>query len=599
MPRNEPDPGVFKDLPLWDLSDLYESSIDPQLELDKIEILERSNLLAVKHRDATLEPTPDRLREALDEREILEAMRMRVNAFCVLSWTVDTRDPVLGKLDSDNDAFQAEIVQNLNVFDQRFAASAAGLEPFLTDPALLKYRHFLQRLFAARLHQLPEREEALVGKLSLSGALGWLRFYQEHAERWQYVLNGKKLSIQEVLEVLSGQDRDLRAQASRAAHKTLAENAHTTTFVYNMLLLDKATKDEARGYTSWLSERTLKNETGEDEVAALVEAVTGRYDLVSRYFRLYREVFGYETLYNYDIYQELPLLDQPLSWDEARTTVLEALAAFSLKLAEIAELFFENRWIDASPAEGKLGGAYCSSVTSTVHPYIFLNFTRQAGDLFMLAHEMGHGLHCYLAREQGQLQYEAADTLQELAAMFCEMLVFHYLLEREADPVRRYALRMRKLQSVMNGVFQQISFHVFEGEIHTARREEGELTPERVTKAWSDARGAMYGDSVTLSEAYSLSWGWVPHFLEVPGYVHTYAYAELLAWTLYATFKREPEGFAERYLELLRAGASRSPKEVLALFGIDLTQAETWQRGLSLIEAFIDDTEKDEGHRVR
>lgn len=575
----------------WNLNDLYASPDDPQLQHDKALILARSKVFAERYRGGVAELSPHELRLALIEREELEAMRMRVNAYCVLSWTIDTHDPLLGKLDSDNDVFQAEVVQNLRMFERGWTGAPASIEQHLGDPALAKYRHYLWRLREARAHALPEGDEALISQLSLSGATGWQRFYREHSDLWRYALEDKHVAISEIEEVLTGQDRAAREQASNAIHETLGTNSHTSTFVYNMVLLEKVTKDRLRSYPTWLSERNLANEVKNKEVDALIAAVTERYDLVARYFRLYQHTLGYEALYDYDLYASPPLLDKPLSWDDAKTTVLSAFASFSPELAAIAQEFFERRWIDASPGDGKMAGAYGSSATSTVHPYIFLNFHGRSSDLFTLAHELGHGVHYYLAQQQGQLQYEVTDTMSELASTFCEMLVFDYLLNGEEDPVMRHALRTQKLQSVMNTVFQQVSFHCFEHEIHTARRESGELSTKQITGAWLAARRAMYGDGVTLRDEYGLRWGLVPHFLEIPGYVHTYAYGELLAWSLYATYQQQTEGFAERYLDVLRAGASASPSDLLAPLGIDLTDARTWSLGLSLIETFLDGNE--------
>lgn len=321
--------------------------------------------------------------------------------------------------------------------------------------------------------------------------------------------------------------------------------------------------------------------------------MTDHYGLASRYHELLRDVLGYEVLYDYDLYVPLPLLEKPLSWAEAKATVLSAFESFSPEFADIAGMFFERHWIDASPAEGKLGGAYGSSGTSSVHPYVFLNFQGRSSDLFTLAHELGHGLHYYLARERGQLQYEAADTLAELASTFCEMLVFRHLLFHEKDPAQRFALRMRKLQSVMITVFQQVSFHRFEHQSHTAHLVSGELSTGQISEAWLTARKAMYGDSAVLREEYGLRWGWVPHFLSVPGYVYTYAYGELLAWALFATYQQKPEEFIGRYLDALRAGASASPRDILAPLGIDLSNTDTWYQGLSLIETFLEDTRQD------
>lgn len=577
----------------WDLSDLYAHPNDLQLHQDKRTILERSKAFAKRYCDNIVELSAEELLVALEEYEELEAMRMRINAYCTLSWTIDTDDPTLGKLYSDNDAFQAEVTTSLRAFERAWANAPASVERHLNHPKLRKYRHYLKRLRLKQAHLLPEREEALLSQLSLSGSERWVRFYEESSTRWQYPLGDELVSGDDIEEAMSSQDRNMRERASHSVHKTLESNSHALTFVYNTVLLAKATEDNLRGYDTWLSERNLGNEVRDEEVDALAKAVTDHYSLASRYYELFRAVLGYDVLYDHDLYVPLPTSERTLSWQEAKATVLSAFASFDPEFANMAEIFFERHWIDASPAKAKLGGAYGSSGSSNVHPYIFLNFRGRSSDLFTLAHELGHGLHYYLAREQGQLQYEASDTLAELASTFCEMLVFQHLLVQEENPAQRFALRMQKLQSVMVTVFQQISFHDFECNIHTGHRRSGELSTEQISEAWLTARKAMYGDSVALGEEYGLRWGWIPHFLNVPGYVHTYAYGELLAWSLFSIYQQKPSEFIEPYLDVLRAGASASPKDILAPLRINLSDTDTWRRGLSLVETFLGDTERD------
>ena len=577
----------------WDLSDLYAHPDDVQLHQDKRNILERSKAFARRYCDNIIELSAENLSVALEEYEELEAMRMRVNAYCILSWTIDTDDPALGKLYSDNDAFQAEVTTSLRAFERAWANAPASVERHLDHPKLRKYRYYLKRLRLKQAHLLPEREEALLSQLSLSGSKSWVRFYEESTTHWRYPLGDDLVSSSDIEEAISSQDRNMRERASDAVHKTLEANSHALTFISNTVLLAKNTEDGLRGYDTWLSERNLGNEVRNEEVDALAEAVIGDYSLASRYYELFRAVLGYDVLYDYDLYVPLPTLERALSWQEAKATVLSAFESFNPEFADMAEMFFNRHWIDASPAEAKLSGAYGSSGTSSVHPYIFLNFRGRSPDLFTLAHELGHGLHYYLAREQGQLQYEASDTLAELASTFCEMLVFQHLLVQEENPAQRFALRMQKLQSVMVTVFQQMSFHEFECNIHTAHRKSGELSTEQISEAWITARKAMYGDSVVLRKEYSLQWGWVPHFLSEPGYVHTYAYGELLAWSLFSTYQQKSDEFVGPYLDVLRAGASASPKDILAPLGINLSETDTWRRGLSLVETFLEDTERD------
>jgi oligoendopeptidase F len=277
--------------------------------------------------------------------------------------------------------------------------------------------------------------------------------------------------------------------------------------------------------------------------------------------------------------------------------VEEAYAGFHPELGRIARTFMDRRWIDAAPAPGKRGGAYSHGAVPSAHPYVFLNYEGTPRDVMTLAHELGHGAHQYLSRRQGLLLADTPLTTAETASVFGEMLTFQRLLSREPDPSSRLALLVAKIEDSFATVFRQTAMNRFEEAIHGARRAEGELAPDRFGELWLQTQKAMFQGSVTLTEDYRIWWSYIPHFLHSPGYVYAYAFGELLVLALYARYRETGEAFPPLYLDLLSAGGSAWPEDLLKPLGVDLKDPGFWAQGLGMLEEMVRQAEELAGSR--
>jgi oligoendopeptidase F len=302
---------------------------------------------------------------------------------------------------------------------------------------------------------------------------------------------------------------------------------------------------------------------------------------------------GYDDFYSYDLWSPLHDVKKHVSWQEAKQMILEAFSAFDQRFTDIAKLFFDNNWIDAPPAEGKDYIAYCTSATSSVHPYIFTNYQGTLDDVVTLAHELGHGIHNYLAREQGQFQYDAPNALSEVASIFCHLQLYKHLLKQETDPKVRLSLQMKQLKSTFLSVHVSAARTRFESALHNTYREHGELSIQQITNLYSEAMQALYGDAVTLTESFQMGWLFNTFYTRFPGYQYSYAFAELVVWSLFASYETNPDGFSDRYIEALRAGSSNYPHKILEPLGVDLSDTNFWKRGLELIDKMLIQLEKE------
>ena len=575
----------------WNLSDLYPDT--QALKADLKRAREEAEGFAQTYRGKVATLSPEAFVEAIRAFERIQEQLGRAYTYAYLTWATATDVPEHGALLQEVREQYAQIMQELLFFELEWVQMPEDkAQEMLASEPLQPYRHYLELQRLYKPHVLSEPEEKVLAEKSVTGRAAWNRLFDETLARARFPFRGELLTEQEILAKLHDPDRSVRRDAALGFTEGLEPLLPTLTYVFNTVLADKASDDRLRKYPHWLASRNLSNEITDEAVEALVEAVTGRYDLVARFYRLKRELLGLEQLYDYDRYAPIGESDTYYSWEEARDLVLEAYEAFHPELSTIARLFFEKNWIDAAVTPGKRGGAFSHGAVPAVHPYILMNYTGKIRDVQTLAHELGHGVHQYLSRKQGYLQSDTPLTTAETASVFGEMLVFQRLMEKERDPKNRLAMLVGKIDDTMATVFRQIAMNRFEDRIHTSRRQEGELTADAFGEHWITTQEQMFQGSVTLGKHYQLWWSYIPHFIHTPGYVYAYAFGELLVLALYARYMEEGESFAQKYLQLLEAGGSDWTHRLVGKLGVDLNDPGFWSQGLQAIENWIAEAEQ-------
>ena len=577
----------------WDLSDLYKSPEDPKLSEDKKDLLEQADKFADKYRGRISALSASEFSDALRAYESLVQRAGKIGSYSHLIWSTNTEDAKLGKLLQEANELGSELSQKLVFFDVEWMkVDDDRAEELINSKELVPWKHYLRVSRMYKDHTLSEDAEQVMSAKSVTGRSAWNRYFDETLGAARFELDGEEMTEQQVLSKLHSPDRELRKRAHESLTETFTELSRSLTFIFNTLLADKHTNDKLRGYDSWISSRNLSNQTDSETVEALITAVTGRYELVQRYYKLKKNLLGVDEMFDYDRYAPIAKNRETIKWDRAKSMVLEAYGDFHPRMESIATEFFDKKWIDAAIRPGKRGGAYSASTVTNVHPYVFMNFDGQLRDVQTLAHELGHGVHQYLSRKQGELQSSTPLTTAETASVFGEMLVFNKLMNNIDDPKEKLALLVSKIDDTIATVFRQISMNRFEDRIHTARREEGELTTEDFSRHWVETQNDLYGDSVTITDEYKLWWCYIPHFLHTPGYVYAYAFGELLVLALYDAYKNQKNGFSDRYIDLLEAGGSDWPHNIVGKMDIDIRDAGFWNRGLDLFESMIDQAEE-------
>ncbi|MBN1565841.1 MAG: M3 family oligoendopeptidase [Anaerolineae bacterium] len=572
---------------VWDLTDLYAGVDDPAIEADINQTNERAEAFAAHYYGKLTALDDEELYEAIQELESISETAYKLGNFAQLQWTLDTGNAQYGGLMQRIREWSSQLEQKLLFFELEWTnAPEDFVQRMMEHPTIQHYTHWLETTRRYQPHRLSEPEEKILAEKSVTGRGAWNRFFSEFMGSQRYEFEGEELTQGDILAKLYVEDREVRKRAQQTFTDNLAKNSQTLTYIYNTLAAEKASDDRLRKFPTWISSRNLDNEVSDEVVDALVEAVTSRYDIVARYYTIKRDLLGVDELFDYDRYAPLPAAEGFYHFDKAKEMVLNSYTKFHPRMGEIAALFF-NGWIDAPTRPGKRSGAFSASVVPSVHPYIMLNYTANARDVMTMAHELGHGIHQYLSREQGLFQSDTPLTTAEMASTFGEMLVFSDFMEQETDPKIQLAMLAHKIEDTFATVFRQISMNRFEHGMHTARREEGELSAERFAEIWMESQRAMFQGSVTMTDNYARWWSYIPHFLQVPGYVYAYSFGELLVLALFARYRQEGADFAPRYFEVLRAGGSDWPEKILAPMGVDLTDPTFWQEGLGEIEALI------------
>jgi oligoendopeptidase F len=521
-------------------------------------------------------------------QEAIAAQSARPLIYAHLLFSGDTGNPRHGALVAAAQEGESEVRRAVLFFDLEWIAlPEPRAQALLADPALGRYRHYLEVARRERPYILSEPEEKVLAVTGNTGRLAFQRLFDSVVGGIRCQVEGREATLEEALSGLYRPERPARQAAAEAITDALLGQQRVLTFALNTLVQEHADQDRLRSRPHAMRARNLANEIEQETVDALLDACDRSMPLVRRYYALKRRLLGVDTLYDHDRYAPIGAELPRWSWPEARRLVLQAYGEFSPRMAEIVRQFLERGWIDAEVRPGKTGGAFSASTLPDVHPYILLNYTDTPRDVMTLAHELGHGVHQYLARGRGYFQQSTPLTTAETASVFGEMLAFQRLLAGQPAPRQQLALLCGKLEDMFMTVHRQAALTRFEQALHRTRREQGELDAAAIGEIWLTANRAMYGDSVVLTGRYTHWWGYISHFVHSPFYCYAYCFGELLVLALYRRYEQEGSPFVPRYLALLEAGGSGAPRDLLRPLGVDIDDPAFWDQGMALLEGWL------------
>jgi len=582
-------------MPAWDLSDLYKGIDDPQIKKD-LEIYRKSAVKFAKTYKGRLhELSADEFCEAIKDIEARSKLSGRLGGFAYLNMVTQMKNTAAVAFYQSVEEKLTEYVKPIVFFSLEFnQLPQTKINEWLKDKRIKQYRYWIKRLRKFKDYELTEPEEQIFIEKSITSGDAWVRLYEETSSRLIYTIDGKKYNDAELSKLLLDKDEKLRRKAGKEMNRVLYENSHLFTFIYNMIMKDKAIEDDKRGFKSPVSARNMSEDVSDKSVEVLTATVKKHYkDIAHRFYKLKAKWLGMKKINYWDRNAPLPFsADVNYTWDEAVKIVLDAYKEFSPKLYEIAKDFFDNNWVDVPPRDGKRSGAFCSSPITTSHPYLMLNFAGKQNDVLTLAHELGHGCHHQLRIKNGELNEHTRMTSEEVASVFGEMIVFQSMLNNTKDDKAKLCLIASKVGDMINTAIRQIAFHCFETRAHNERKN-GEVSEERLSQIWVEEMRDSLGDYVEIDEDSTHIWSMVGHFFFLPFYVYAYSYADCFVNSLYRVKESgKVENFADKYLDMLSKTALEDYATILKPFALSPNNAEFWEYGLELISSYIDELEK-------
>lgn len=594
MPKQASEKQMTLQTPTWDLTDFYSSIHDQKITADIKKIAIDCEKFVTSFSEQVNNLDAKQLAIAIQTYEnICEAIG-KISSYSYLVYASDLSN-------QENIAFHQNTNEILNESESKLIfftlelnkISDEKLKTLLEEPKLAKYQPFLRDTGIFKKHQLSQDLERFSLEKNITGRNSFIRLFDETVSNLKFTYRQKTLNSQGIFDLLSHKDEEIRKDASKAIGQTLEENSKLFAFITNILAKDKAIEDSWRSFDKPISSRNVSNFVEDEVVEILVKKVKQNYSKIShRYYKIKADILGKKKLNLWD--RNAPLSkseNKPLPWNDAKDLVLEAYEEFSPKMRDIGQVFFDKKWIDAAVSDGKDSGAFSHPCVPSVHPYILMNYQGKVRDVMTLAHELGHGVHQYLAADKGYFMSGTPLTLAETASVFGEQLTFQKILKNEKNAAKKKLIIANKIEDMINTAVRQIAFLEFERMIHDERKK-GEIPLERICEIWMIVQKESLGPIFNFDEAYRFFWSYIPHFIHSPFYVYAYAFGDCLVNSLYGVYKSgKIDNFEEKYLEMLQSGGTKHHKALLEPFDLSINDPSFWQAGLDVIISYIDQLE--------
>ncbi len=452
-------------------------------------------------------------------------------------------------------------------------------------------REYLRHKRLLAKYTLTEPEEKIINTLDVTGSTALVKLYDKITNAFEYhiTINGKKKKLtREELTVLV---RSTNIKTRELAYKTLLTKYTGSKGVLgeiyqNLTLNWKDEGMEIRGYSSPISIRNIANDVDDKTVSSLLDVCRKNAGVFYEFFSYKARMLGLKKLRRYDLYAPATkkFKEKNYSYQSAASLVLDSLGKFSPRLEEYAKKVFSQNHIDSEIRPGKRDGAFCSTPSPKITPYVLVNYAGKSKDVFTLAHELGHAVHSQAASRQSILVSEASLPLAETASTFSELLLYDNISDRMNDDEKTIILS-EKIDDLYATIMRQAFFTIFEMDAH--KQIADGTTVEQISKTYLSNLKTQFARSLELSEDFAIEWSCIPHFFHTPFYCYAYSFGNLLSLSLFQQYKKEGRGFEKTYVEILAAGGSKKPEDLLMEYGIDIGAAKFWQDGFDYIRSQV------------
>ena len=575
----------------WDLSELAK---DPKSSAFQKQIRELE-VLAKKFEKIKLKLDPKipskKFMCILHEVEEISEKMSRIGGYASLSYSADTQSDEATSLMTRMSKLGSEISNKILFFDLWWKTQVddKNAKRLIKDSGELAEYLSHKRLFAK--YALSEPEEKIINTLDVTGISALVKLYDKMTSAYEYKMNVKgkikKMTREEITNYIRSTNPKIRETAYKTILTKYTENKGVIGEIYQNIVLNwKDEGIEIRGYKSPISMRNIGNNIDDKTIESLLTVCRKNSPVFQKFFIQKAKMLKMKKLRRYDLYAPAAanIKEKNYQYDKSVRLVFESLRRFSPQLEEFAKKVFNKKHVDSSVRVGKRDGAFCSTLTPKITPYVLVNFTGKTRDVFTLAHELGHAVHSQTAQDRSILVQDAPLPLAETASTFSELLLYDNLSDKITDDEKKIMLS-EKIDDLYATIMRQAFFTIFEV---TAHQQIGKgTTIDEISKAYLQNLKEQFGNSVAVSEDFAIEWSCIPHFYHTPFYCYAYSFGNLLALSLFQRYKKEGNGFVPSYINILAAGGSKKPEKLLAEHGFDISSQKFWQEGLDYVNSQV------------
>lgn len=578
---------------VWDLSDLFPAKDSPELE-QAFKTLDKKVTAVEKMRELLKDDISSadflKITKALEEVYNLVS---RLYGYAELSFAENTQDQAAQSLVARVGQFASEL-ENRTLFFSLWwkALDDTNANRLLENAGNLQY--YFEAMRAFKKHTLSEPEEKIINTKNVTGMMALNMLYNSITNRYVYKLKvGRKvleLNREELMQYARSSDPALRAAAYQELYRVYGHEGPILGQIYQTIVRDWRNENvQMRNYASPLAARNLVNDIPDEVVDTLLYVCQKNTSVFQRYFKLKAKLLKLNKLRRYDIYAPISKSSKKYPFQKGVDLVFQAYKDFDPEIAAHAKRVFDDKHMDSEVRKGKMGGAFCSTLTPNLTPYVLMSYLERGEDVATLAHELGHAVHSLLAEKQTIYTQTACLPLSETASTFGEMLVTDKLLKGEKNEAVKRDIIFKQLDDAYATIQRQAYFALYEKKAH--QMIEAGASPDELAAEYYKNLEDQFGDAVDVADEFRWEWVSIPHIFHTPFYVYAYAFGQLLVLSLYQQYKVEGESFKPRYKALLAAGGSVAPVKILSETGVNIYSPDFWQGGFDVIEGLINQVE--------
>ena len=569
----------------WSLKEIYPSFESEEFQRD----FERFSNFREVFNGLTLEDNLESIKAAIAALEEFSVLSSRLGNYINLTLTANTTDETANKYRTlFGNAYAA-----LNSAYTKVYKFIGSVETDITSDENLKdYEFYFAEAKQQYKHLLSDELEDVIAKFSISGGDGWEQLFEAMTSGVEGEFKGEKVTLSEIRNMAYDADAAVRKEAYETELKMYDTIKEPIAFALNNIKQQVLTETSLRGFESPLAQTLEASRMSRQTLDALLEAIREYLPQFRAYLKHKASLLGHENgLPFYDLFAPIGESSRRFTIEESKEFLLENFKGFSEDLAQMTKEAYENNYIDFLPRKGKVGGAFCSNLPFIKQSRILTNFSGSLSDVVTIAHELGHAYHGLHIENHRVLNQEYSMPVAETASTFNENIVMNTVIS-EASDAEKVALLESQLQDTTQIIVDIYSRYLFEASVFE-NREKSFMFSKDLEQLMLDAQKEAYGDGLDPDAMHPYMWACKPHYYSsgLSFYNFPYAFGGLFSKGLYAIYQEQPEGFVEKYQELLRATTVTSAEDTAKVLGVDVTDSAFWKKALAQvadnIEQFI------------